>query len=96
MASVRQQQLVVGVVAAVVIMAATAVKGFVSGETWRAVRRANRENPFLGLVVPNSYEMDPVLSSPSFKPSSTIANLDIQGGEGFGSDPSGTETLSWS
>jgi hypothetical protein len=25
--------------------------------------------PFVGLVVPNAYEMDPVLRSPSFKPS---------------------------
>ncbi|KAL6890574.1 hypothetical protein ACP4OV_008829 [Aristida adscensionis] len=79
MASVRQQFVVVVGLAAAAIMAATAAGGFVSGETWRAVRRANHEAPFVGLVVPNVYEMDPVLNSPSFRPSATIANLDIQG-----------------
>ncbi|XP_062208280.1 bark storage protein A-like [Phragmites australis] len=77
MAGVRQK-LVVGL--AVALMAATAAEGFISTKTWRAVRRANREGaPFLGLVVPNAYEMDPVLKSPSFKPSDDIPILDVQG-----------------
>ncbi|KAL6905830.1 hypothetical protein ACP4OV_003431 [Aristida adscensionis] len=81
MACVVRQELVVGLAAAAaaVIMAATAAEGFVSSETWRAIRRANREGPFVGLVVANPYEMAPLLNSSSFKPSATIANLDIQG-----------------
>jgi hypothetical protein len=33
----------------------------------------------VGLVVPNAYEMVPVLNSPDFKPSSNIPILDVQG-----------------
>jgi hypothetical protein len=64
-----------------VAAAAAPAAGFVSAETWRAVRRANRAGaPFVGLVVPNAYEMDPVLRSSSFKPSEDIPSiLDVQG-----------------
>ncbi|CAL4952540.1 unnamed protein product [Urochloa decumbens] len=62
-----------------VAAAATPAAGFISTKTWRAVRRANRVGaPFVGLVVPNAYEMDPVLKSPSFKPSADIPILDVQ------------------
>ena len=69
---------------AVVVMlmatAATPAEGFISDKTWRAIRRANRDGaPFVGLVVPNAYEMDPVLRSPGFKPSDDIPILDVQG-----------------
>ncbi|KAJ1281866.1 hypothetical protein BS78_03G006400 [Paspalum vaginatum] len=66
----------------VMATAATPAEGFISGKTWQAVRRANRDGgPFVGLVVPNAYEMDPVLQSPSFKkPSNGVpAVLDVQG-----------------
>ncbi|GJN38210.1 hypothetical protein PR202_gb27232 [Eleusine coracana subsp. coracana] len=78
---IRQQVAVVIVVlAAAVLMAATTAEGFISGKTWRDVRRVNREGgPFVGLVVPNAYEMDPVLKSPSFSPSHTVPYLDVQG-----------------
>ncbi|KAJ1279805.1 hypothetical protein BS78_04G183800 [Paspalum vaginatum] len=75
----------VAALAAVLLMVATAAtpaEGFISGKTWQAVRRANRDGgPFVGLVVPNAYEMDPVLESPSFnKPSNGVpAVLDVQG-----------------
>ncbi|CAO2181499.1 unnamed protein product [Urochloa humidicola] len=60
--------------------AATPAAGFISTKTWRAVRRANRAGaPFVGLVVPNAYEMDPVLKSSSFQPSDDIPILDVQG-----------------
>ncbi|KAF8733510.1 hypothetical protein HU200_014809 [Digitaria exilis] len=60
--------------------AVTPAAGFISGKTWRAVRRANRVGgPFVGLVVPNAYEMDPVLKNPSFKPRGDIPILDVQG-----------------
>ncbi|KAL6596203.1 hypothetical protein ACP70R_047567 [Stipagrostis hirtigluma subsp. patula] len=66
---------------AVALMAtATATaEGFISRETWRAIRRADRDGPFVGLVVPNAYEMVPVLNSPAFKPSDNIPILDVQG-----------------
>jgi hypothetical protein len=73
--------LIIMVAAAAAAAAPPAAAGFVSAETWRAVRRANRAGaPFVGLVVPNAYEMDPVLRSSSFKPSEDIPSiLDVQG-----------------
>ncbi|TKW11995.1 hypothetical protein SEVIR_5G008100v4 [Setaria viridis] len=60
--------------------AATPAAGFISTKKWRAVRRANRAGaPFVGLVVANAYEMEPVLESPSYKPSEDIPILDVQG-----------------
>lgn len=72
----------VGLAVVVMLMAtvATPAEGFISGKTWRAIRQANRAGaPFVGLVVPNAYEMDPVLNSPGFKPSNNTPILDIQG-----------------
>ncbi|XP_040375805.1 bark storage protein A [Oryza brachyantha] len=60
-------------------MMATAAEGFISRKTWSEIRQANRGGPFVGLVVPNAYEMDPVLGSPSFTPSATLPYLDVQG-----------------
>ncbi|KAJ1274973.1 hypothetical protein BS78_05G100600 [Paspalum vaginatum] len=72
----------VAALAAVLLMATAVAQGFISGETWEAVRRANSDGgPFVGLVVPNAYEMGPVLESPSFdKPRNGVpAVLDVQG-----------------
>ncbi|KQK03420.1 bark storage protein A [Brachypodium distachyon] len=79
MAGVRQQLIIAGVVAVAVALMATAAEGFISKKTWAAVRRANRDGPFVGLVVPNTYEMVPVLNSPSFKASKGVPNIDVQG-----------------
>ncbi|WVZ72932.1 hypothetical protein U9M48_021314 [Paspalum notatum var. saurae] len=81
---ISRPPVVAALATAVLLMAtaATPAHGFISGETWQAVRRANRDaGPFVGLVVPNAYEMDPVLQSPSFnKPSNGVpAVLDVQG-----------------
>jgi hypothetical protein len=77
MAGGAHQQVVV--VLAMVALMVTAAEGFISKKTWSAIRRADRDGPFVGLVVPNTYEMDPVLSSPDFKPSNNIPILDVQG-----------------
>lgn len=81
MAGGRTQHLlqVAAVLAAAVVLMATASEGFISKKTWSAIRRADRDGPFVGLVVPNAYEMVPVLNSPDFKPSSNIPILDVQG-----------------
>lgn len=73
--SVRPQLVMVTVVVVIMIMA-TAAEGFISRKTWRAIRQADRDGPFVGLVVPNAYEMEPVLNSPAFKPTNI---LDVQG-----------------
>ncbi|XP_048562849.1 bark storage protein A [Triticum urartu] len=73
-----RQQLMAAVLVAVALMA-TAAEGYITQKTWGAIRRANRAGPFVGLVVPNTYEMVPVLESPSFVASKSIPNMDIQG-----------------
>ncbi|GJM91087.1 hypothetical protein PR202_ga07428 [Eleusine coracana subsp. coracana] len=61
-------------------VATTPAAGFISDETCRAVLWANRVGaPFVGLVAPNGYEMEPVLKSPIFKPSDDIPIFDVQG-----------------
>ncbi|XP_068325654.1 bark storage protein A-like isoform X1 [Pyrus communis] len=44
-----------------------------STETQMLIEEANMSGPYLGLVIPNSYEMDPLLQSPNF----TSSNLFI-------------------
>jgi hypothetical protein len=79
MGGVRQKLLAGAVVLVAVALTATAAEGYISGKTWTAINRANRHGPFVGLVVPNTFEMVPVLNSPSFVASKTIPNLDVQG-----------------
>ncbi|GLJ30640.1 hypothetical protein SUGI_0606750 [Cryptomeria japonica] len=50
-----------------------------SSETLKAIQQINEHGPYLGLVVPNAYEMDPLLQSQHFKPSKTFPILDLQG-----------------
>jgi hypothetical protein len=75
-----RQQLLAGIVVLVAVaLMATTAEGYISKKTWAAIGRANRRGPFVGLVVPNAYEMVPVLNSPSFVASKTVPNLDVQG-----------------
>ena len=62
-----RQQLMAAVLVAVALMA-TAAEGYITQKTWGAIRRANRAGPFVGLVVPNTYEMVPVLECPASWP----------------------------
>ncbi|KAG6498728.1 hypothetical protein ZIOFF_038450 [Zingiber officinale] len=40
--------------------------GSITKKAWRTVRRVNKEGPYLGLVVPNSFELNPLLQSSNF------------------------------
>ncbi|KAK4791445.1 hypothetical protein SAY86_031858 [Trapa natans] len=51
-----------------------------AGSLGRTIRRINRKGPFLGIVIPNSFQMSPLLNSSSFKPDPHLSNyLDISG-----------------
>ncbi|KAK3140440.1 hypothetical protein QOZ80_5AG0401010 [Eleusine coracana subsp. coracana] len=54
------------------ILIPCAVRAAVPESTGRAVRQLNRHGPYIGVVVPNAFEMDPLLRSPSF---STVKGL---------------------
>lgn len=47
--------------------------------TWGRIARINLEGPYLGIVVPNSFEMSPLLQSPSFVPHSKLPYIDFAG-----------------
>ncbi|XP_030541748.2 bark storage protein A-like [Rhodamnia argentea] len=53
--------------------------GAVPHGSMRMVDGVNKEGPFLGIVVPNSFEMNPLLQTPSFVPNGTLPHLDISG-----------------
>ena len=79
MGGARRQLMAGALVVVAVALMATAAEGYISKKTWAAIGRANRDGPFVGLVVPNTFELVPVLNSPSFVASKTVPNLDVQG-----------------
>ncbi|CAL5429185.1 unnamed protein product [Camellia sinensis] len=57
--------------------------GVLNGETQKMISEANKNGPYLGLVIPNLFEMNPLLQSPSF----TSSNLTIDFQERYGDGP---------
>lgn len=53
--------------------------GAVSEPTWRAISNINREGPYIGIVVPNPFELNPLLQSPSFVADHKFPYLDFAG-----------------
>ena len=45
----------------------------------RKIDRVNEEGPYLGIVVPNAFEMNPLLQSPSFAAHAQLPYLDFSG-----------------
>nr|GLL38092.1 bark storage protein A-like [Ipomoea trifida] len=42
------------------------------GKTRMLIEKANKKGPYLGLVIPNLFEMNPLLQHPSYKPSTLV------------------------
>ena len=56
------------------------VRAAVQESTARSIQMVNRCGPFLGVVVPNAFEMEPLLRSPSFSPAKGLPPyLDVAG-----------------
>ncbi|KAF2303939.1 hypothetical protein P3X46_019430 [Hevea brasiliensis] len=53
--------------------------GEVSQVTMTKIGRVNEEGPYLGIVVPNAFEMNPLLQSPSFMADTELPYLDFSG-----------------
>ncbi|CAI9100384.1 OLC1v1037367C1 [Oldenlandia corymbosa var. corymbosa] len=51
----------------------------VSENIWEKITAINKKGPYLGIVVPNSFEMSPLLQSPSFVPLKALPYLDFAG-----------------
>ncbi|MQL81201.1 hypothetical protein Taro_013659 [Colocasia esculenta] len=61
------------------LAAATVSEGKIPMATWKQIRRINRAGPRLGVVVPNAFEMNPLLQSSSFVPDEHFPFLDFAG-----------------
>uniref|UniRef100_A0A0D9WE30 Nucleoside phosphorylase domain-containing protein n=1 Tax=Leersia perrieri TaxID=77586 RepID=A0A0D9WE30_9ORYZ len=62
-----------------VVAAAAVAEAAVPAIASQAVRHVNRWGPFLGVVVPNGFEMEPLLRSPDFSPAKELPYLDVAG-----------------
>ncbi|CAN6353322.1 unnamed protein product [Urochloa humidicola] len=57
-----------GGVSLLLLLLAVSCAAAVPESTARSIRRVNRHGPFLGVVVPNAFEMEPLLRSTRFSP----------------------------
>ncbi|XP_061993769.1 bark storage protein A [Rosa rugosa] len=55
------------------------VDGAVSQSTMKKIDRMNRKGPYLGIIVPNSFELTPLLQSASFVTDQKLPSLDFSG-----------------
>lgn len=55
------------------------VYGAISTATTQEIDRVNEKGPYLGIIVPNSFEMNPLLQSPSFVADLEVPYLDYFG-----------------
>lgn len=53
--------------------------GAISHDTTKKIDRINKKGPYFGIVVPNSFEMDPLIQSPSFVADEKFPYLDFSG-----------------
>ncbi|KAK1411776.1 hypothetical protein QVD17_32500 [Tagetes erecta] len=63
-----------------IVLLSQEANGEVLGETKMLIDKVNRNGPFIGVVIPNSFEMAPLLSYPEYKPSKLIIDV---GGKRF-------------
>jgi len=55
------------------------VNGAVCEVSWRKISIINGEGPYIGIVVPNTFELDPLLRSSSFLPHHKFPYFDYAG-----------------
>lgn len=62
-----------------VVLSAQQASGAISlaAETRKMIDKANQNGPYLGLVIPNLFEMNPLINSPDYTPDDST--IDISG-----------------
>ncbi|XP_076908548.1 bark storage protein A-like [Bidens hawaiensis] len=60
----------------VTALLAREANGAVFGETKRLIDMANQRGPYVGIVIPNTFELNPLLNYPEYKPSKLIVDVD--------------------
>lgn len=53
--------------------------GLVSSVIMKKISKINQKGPYLGIVVPNNFELDPLLSSPRFVEDTKYPTVDFSG-----------------
>lgn len=53
--------------------------GEIPRTTLGKIERVNRKGPYLGIVAPNNYELNPLLNSHAYVPSSSLPFIDFAG-----------------
>lgn len=64
---------------AVLLMVSALTVAIPSREQRKVIRSINKNGSYLGIVVPNAFEMDPLINSSAFKLSNRFPMVDIQG-----------------
>lgn len=61
----------------VLVVAQHGAKGEIPRKTMHMINVANMKGPYIGVVIPNLFELNPLLQSPSYK--SSNFNIDFSG-----------------
>lgn len=57
------------------LLSAQQANGYLPAKTRKMIAKANSDGPYLGLVIPNLFEMNPLLQSPNFTSSNLIIDF---------------------
>lgn len=68
-----------GFVVLLVVGISNRINGEVSGRSWSEIDKINSKGPYIGIVVPNAFEMNPLLQSSSFQADPTLPFFDFAG-----------------
>ena len=69
----------VALIGMVMLISIGGVCGLPSSSALKRIHRVNSLGHHLGIVVPNAYEMDPLLNNTIFQPYSDVPTIDIGG-----------------
>jgi len=53
--------------------------GAINQLSWREIENINNKGPYIGIVVPNAFELNPLLQSSSFVPHNKFPYFDFAG-----------------
>ncbi|XP_076933978.1 bark storage protein A-like isoform X1 [Bidens hawaiensis] len=59
-----------------VVLLAQEANGAVFGETKRLIDKVNRKGPYVGIVIPNAFELNPLLNYPEYKAKKIVIDVD--------------------
>lgn len=64
---------------AILTFSCDVVNGDISSDVQKKINSVNNKGTYLGVVIPNAFEMNPLLQSPSYSPEKTLPYIDFAG-----------------